>query len=249
MKYKKIAIIGGSGLEKLDLFENAKYIQVETPYGKPSSNILHGQIAGKDVYVISRHGHQHTVTPTQVNNRAHIKAIEQLACEAIIATTACGSLRNEIEPGHLVFPNQIIDFTRFRKNTFFDEFKPGEFKHVPFADPFDEDMMRELGVISSKLGLQYHHNKTLVTIEGPRFSSRAESHMFRQWGADLINMSTAPEVILANELGIPYAAIAMSTDYDCWKTDIEPVTADAVLETFHRNAKNVTDLLMAYLLG
>lgn len=248
MKYQKIAIIGGSGLEKLDLFENAKYIQVETPYGKPSSDILHGQIEGKDVYVISRHGHQHTITPAHVNNQANIKAIEQLGCEAIIATTACGSLRDEIEPGHLAFPNQVIDFTRFRKNTFFDEFKPGEFKHVAFADPFDEDMIAELEKISSKLGLQHHNNKTVITIEGPRFSSRAESHMFRQWGADLINMSTAPEVILANELGIPYAAIAMSTDYDCWKTDIEPVTADAVFETFHQNAKNVTDLLMAFLL-
>ena len=248
MKYQKIAIIGGSGLEKLDLFENAKYIQVETPYGKPSSDILHGQIAGKDVYIVSRHGHQHTITPTHVNNQANIKAIEQLGCDAIIATTACGSLRDEIEPGHLAFPNQVIDFTRFRKNTFFDEFKPGAFNHVAFADPFDEDMIAALEKIANQLGLQHHINKTVITIEGPRFSSRAESHMFRQWGADLINMSTAPEVILANELDIPYAAIAMSTDYDCWKTDIEPVTAAAVFETFHQNAKNVTDLLLSFLL-
>ncbi|NOR86733.1 MAG: S-methyl-5'-thioadenosine phosphorylase, partial [Bacteroidales bacterium] len=173
MKYQKIAIIGGSGLEKLDLFEHAKYIKVETVYGSPSSDILHGQIHGKDVYIVSRHGHQHTVTPTHVNNQAHIKAIEQLGCEAIIATTACGSLREEIEPGHLAFPNQVIDFTRFRKNTFFDEFKPGEFKHVPFADPFDEAIIAELKELSNDLKLKHHDDKTVVTIEGPRFSSRA----------------------------------------------------------------------------
>lgn len=247
MKYQKIAIIGGSGLEKLEIFENSKYIHLETPYGSPSSNILHGKISGKDVYVVSRHGHQHTVTPTHVNNRAHIKAIEQLGCEAILATTACGSLREEIKPGDLVFPNQILDFTRFRANTFFDEFKPGEFNHTPFADPFNKEMNEELAILAKEMNLSSHSDKTLITIEGPRFSSRAESHMFRQWGADLINMSTAPELILANELKIPYAAIAMSTDYDCWKTNEEPVTAEAVMETFHRNAKNVTDLLKAYL--
>ena len=247
MKYQKIAIIGGSGLEKLEIFDNSKYIHIETPYGSPSSNILHGHIGGKDIYVISRHGHQHTVTPTHVNNRAHIKAIEQLGCEAILATTACGSLREEIKPGDLVFPNQILDFTRFRANTFFDEFKPGEFNHTPFADPFNGEMNKELAKLANEMGLSNHADKTLITIEGPRFSSRAESHMFRQWGADLINMSTAPELILANEVGIPYAAVAMSTDYDCWKTNEEPVTAEAVMETFHRNAKNVTDLLKAYL--
>ena len=248
MKYKKIAIIGGSGLEKLDLFENAQYLKVETEYGSPSSDVLHGQIGDKDIYIISRHGHEHTITPTHVNNRAHIKAIQQLGCEAIIATTACGSLRNEIEPGHIVFPNQVIDFTRFRPITFFEEFKPGEFNHTPFADPFNKELISELKELANEIGIIHHDNKTVITIEGPRFSSRAESHMFRQWGADLINMSTAPEVILANELSIPYVAIAMSTDYDCWKTDEKPVTAEAVLETFHNNAKNVTDLLMRYLL-
>jgi len=247
MEYKKIAIIGGSGLEKLDLFENAEYIKVETEYGSPSSDILYGRIENKDVYIISRHGHEHTVTPTHVNNRAHIKAIEQLACDVIIATTACGSLREEIEPGHLIFPNQVIDFTRFRKITFFDEFNPGEFNHTPFADPFNQELIDQLKGKAKDLNVNYHEDKTLITIEGPRFSSRAESHMFRKWGADIINMSTAPEVVLANELNIPYAAIAMSTDYDCWKTDIEPVNADAVLDTFRQNAKNVTDLLLAFI--
>lgn len=247
MNFNKIAIIGGSGLENLNLFDKAGYIDVDTTYGKPSSKILHGQLGQKDIYIISRHGHEHTVSPTHVNNRAHIKAAEELGCEAILAATACGSLREDIEPGHLIFPDQIIDFTKFRKNTFFEEFNAGELKHIPFADPFDTEIIEELKLLSIKLALKHHTNKTLITIEGPRFSSRAESHMFRQWGADLINMSTAPEVALANELSIPYVAIAMSTDCDCWRDDKEAVTADAVMETFKKNARNVTDLLRAYL--
>ena len=248
MSYKKIAIIGGSGLERLDLFESSEYIHLETEYGKPSSPILYGKIGEKEVYIFSRHGHEHTVTPTHVNNRAHIKAIEQLGCEVILAATACGSLREEIKPGDLIFPDQIIDFTRFRENTFFDEFEAGEMKHTPFADPFSSELIARLSGIAKQKEIPFHLGKTLITVEGPRFSSRAESHMFRAWQADVINMSTAPEVILANELNIPYVAIAMSTDYDCWKTDEAPVTAEIVIETFRQNAQNVTGLLKAFVL-
>ena len=247
MRNKKIGIIGGSGLEQLNLFESTEYIKMETPYGEPSSPVLKGQINNTEIYIISRHGFQHSITPTHVNNRANIKAFEQLDCNAIIATTACGSLREEIKPGHLVFPNQIIDFTRFRKNTFFDSFEEGELKHISFADPFDKQLIDQLAAIATKNNIPFHKEMTLVTIEGPRFSSRAESHMFRAWGADIINMSTAPEVILANELNIPYVAVAMSTDYDCWKTDIEAVTVEAVLSTFKKNARNVTGILVDFL--
>lgn len=249
MKKEKIAIIGGSGLEKLNLFEKTEIIQLETAYGKPSSDILHGEIGNKEVFIISRHGFNHEITPTHVNNRANIAAIKELGCDLILATTACGSLREEIGRGHLVFPSQVIDFTRFRAHTFFDDFKNGEMKHTPFADPFHEETIQILEKLAAEKGLMFHKNKTLITIEGPRFSSRAESHMFRLWGADIINMSTAPEVTLANELQIPYAAIAMSTDYDCWKTDEAPVSMEAVFEVFHQNAKNVTDLLLGFLLG
>lgn len=248
MHLKKIAIIGGSGLEKLDLFDSSEMIHPHTPYGECSSPVIHGKIGEKEVFIFSRHGFQHQITPTHVNNRAHIQSIKDLGCDAIIATTACGSLRQEIKPGHLVFPNQVIDFTRFRANTFFDDFKDGGFYHTPFADPFNARLNELLAQLADQLKLSYHQDKTVITIEGPRFSSRAESHMFRAWGADLINMSTAPEVILANELKIPYAAIAMSTDYDCWKTDEAPVDAQSVLDVFKRNAQNVTDLLRAFLL-
>jgi len=218
----------------------------DTPYGKCSSPIIIGETADKEVYFFSRHGYLHQFSPTEVNNRAHIWTANEMGCDAIIATTACGSLREEIHPGDLVFPDQVIDFTKFRKNTFFDSFAEG-MHHTAFADPFDKTMIDQLKGLADEMKIQSHLNKTVVTIEGPRFPSRAESHMFRAWGADIINMSTAPEVALANEMEIPYAAIAMSTDYDCWREGEEAVSQDEVFAVFKKNAEKVTNLLKAYL--
>jgi len=243
----KIAIIGGSGLEDPDILKSPKIIKVKTPYGEPTSDLTTGKIGNIDVVILSRHGKKHTIPPTQVNNRANIWALKEQGCDYILATTACGSLREEIGRGDLVILDQFIDFTKHRKTTFFDEFKPGEMKHTPMADPFDSKLRELLIESSEELKLTYHKNGTVVSIEGPRFSTRAESNMFRMWGADVINMSVAPEVILANEIGIPYAAIAMSTDYDCWKTDEEAVTWEAVLEIFNQNVHNVIDLILATL--
>lgn len=239
----KIAIIGGSGLENPAILKNPEDVHVDTPYGKPSSGFKCGKIGGVDVAILSRHGRDHSIPPSQVNNRANLWAIKELGCTHIIVTTACGSLREEIDRGHMVVPDQFIDFTRFRKVTFFDSFKKGQLNHTPMADPFDAELRELLIRKASDMELNFHSKGTIVSIEGPRFSTRAESKMFRQWGADVINMSTAPECILANELGIPYAAIALSTDYDCWKTDEEPVTWEAVLEVFNQNVKNVIELL------
>ncbi|MCD6178457.1 MAG: S-methyl-5'-thioadenosine phosphorylase, partial [Bacteroidales bacterium] len=249
MTKEKIAIIGGSGLEKLELQKNAETIHINTPYGEPSSTIFKSTFPKAEVFFLSRHGLKHEHSPSKVNNRANIWALKQLGCTKIIATTAVGSLREEIEPGHLVFPDQFIDFTRFRAITFFDDFENGEIKHVAMADPFDKDLQSTLADICKKQNIDYHCKGTVVTIEGPRFSTRAESHMFRSWGADLINMSTAPEAALANELEIPYAAIAMSTDYDSWKTDVEAVSMEAVFAVFKANASKVVQLLKAYLEG
>ncbi len=240
----KIAIIGGSGLENPTILKNAKSVEAQTPYGSPSSDFKIGEIEGVEVAILSRHGRQHTITPTHVNNQANIQAIKNLGCTHILATTACGSLQEEIGRGDLVVLDQFIDFTRFRKNTFFDSFKPGNLNHAPMAEPFDKNMRETLTNTAKKLGLKYHPKGTVITIEGPRFSTRAESIMFQSWGADVINMSTAPECMLANEAGIPYAAIAMSTDYDCWKTDEEPVTWEAVLEVFKSNVSNVINLIV-----
>ncbi len=239
----KIAIIGGSGLENPDILKNADQVWQETPYGETSSDFIKGEIEGVEVLILSRHGRKHRIPPTQVNNRANIWAIKEMGCTHILATTACGSLKEEIGRGDLVILDQFIDFTRFRKNTFFESFKPGEMKHTPMADPFDAKMRKTIIECSKDSKAKIHDKGTVITIEGPRFSTRAESKMFRAWGADIINMSTAPEAILANELGIPYAAIAMSTDYDCWKEDEEPVSWEAILNVFKNNVDNVIDLL------
>lgn len=239
----KIGIIGGSGLDDPDILQEPQTVEVDTKYGKPSSALMIGKIAGVETVILARHGRRHQYSPTQVNNRANIAALKQVGVSHIIATTACGSLRAEIERGCLVILDQFIDFTRFRKNTFFDSFDNG-IHHTSMAYPFDEVLRRTLFEVGQGLGLTPRPDGCVVTIEGPRFSTVAESKMFRLWGADVINMSTAPEAMLANELKIPYAAVAMSTDYDCWKVDEEPVSWDEILEVFQKNADNVKQLLV-----
>jgi 5'-methylthioadenosine phosphorylase len=239
----KIGIIGGSGLDNPNILKNAEDINVETPFGKPSSPLKVGKINDVDVVLIARHGREHTIPPTQVNYRANIHALEDQGCTHILATTACGSLREKIERGDLVILDQFIDFTRLRKISFYEEFAPGDMKHTPMADPYSEVLRNILIETAKELNIKHHETGTVVTIEGPRFSTRAESNMFRVWGADVINMSIAPETILANEAGIPYAAVAMSTDYDCWKEDEAPVTWEEILEIFGKNVNNVINLL------
>lgn len=239
----KIAIIGGSGLENPNILKNATELNIDTPYGATTSEFKCGTINGNEVAILSRHGRQHTIPPSQVNNRANIWAIRELGCTHILATTACGSLRDEIGRGDFVVLDQFIDFTRHRPVTFFDSFQPGDMKHTPMADPFDEYLRTKIIEAAGEIGMDIHEQGTVITIEGPRFSTRAESKMFRSWGADVINMSIAPEAILANELGIPYAAVAMSTDYDSWKTDEDPVTWGDVLKVFNGNIAHMLALL------
>ena len=239
----RIGIIGGSGLENPEIIKSATEKTMDTPYGRPSSPVVCGTIGSNEVFIISRHGHSHTIPPTEVNNRANIYALKESGCKYIITTTACGSLREDIRRGDLVVPDQFIDFTRHRKVTFFDSFEPGDMKHTAMADPFSEYLRNLIIDCAGKAGLSMHAGGTIITIEGPRFSTRAESKMFRLWGADLINMSTAPEVILANEAGLQYATVAMSTDYDSWKEDEVPVSWEDVISVFNRNTGNVTGLL------
>lgn len=240
----KIGIIGGSGLDNPDILEDSLDIDVNTKYGKPTSILKSGKIKGVEVILIARHGREHTVPPTQVNFRANIQALKDQGCTHIIATTAVGSLREEIDRGHLVILDQFIDFTRHRAISFHEEFEPHKPVHCPMADPFDNSLRNILIKTCKEQKIFCHEKGTVITIEGPRFSTKAESKMFRQWGADVINMSIAPEAALANEAGIPYAAVAMSTDYDSWKEDEEPVTWEGVLEIFKANVEKVTDLLI-----
>ncbi|WP_029893399.1 S-methyl-5'-thioadenosine phosphorylase [Desulfohalovibrio reitneri] len=239
----RIGIIGGSGLDNPDILKSPRDEEVHTPFGQPNSTLRHGEIAGREVALLARHGRSHTHPPTQVNYRANIWALKEAGCDVVLATTAVGSLREEIDRGHLVVLDQFIDFTRRRDLTFHDRFEPHTPVHTPMADPFDERLRGLCIDACRELDIPHHERGTVVTIEGPRFSTRAESHMFRAWGADVINMSVAPECALANEAGLPYAALAMSTDYDCWKTDEEPVTWDEILRIFQQNAEKVTGVL------
>ena len=241
---KKIGIIGGSGLEKLNIFNEIREVHIDTPYGAPTSSFFTGITGNCEVFILSRHGRDHSIPPTQVNNRANIDSLRQLGCDSIFATTACGSLREEVGRGDVVIADQFIDFTKHRIGTFYDHFEPGKMAHTAMGDPFSKELRTLLIRGCIELGIRHHPTGTIVTIEGPRFSTRAESKMFRLLGADVINMSIAPEASLAAEAGIPYAVIALSTDYDSWKHDEQPVTWEEVLKVFNENVTHVTGLLV-----
>jgi 5'-methylthioadenosine phosphorylase len=230
----KVGIIGGSGLDNPKILKQASEMEVETPYGGPTSNLTCGRIEGVEVVIIARHGRNHSIFPSKVNFRANIWALKEQGCTHVLASTAVGSLREEIKPGHLVFPNQFIDHTKKRELTFFDK---DVVVHTPMADPFCSNLI-ELCSLSAE------RNKTVITIEGPRFSTKAESHMFRGWMADVINMSTVPEVSLAREKKMHYAAIAMSTDYDCWREGEESVTWETIVRMMQKNADQVIKLFL-----
>ena len=233
---EKIGIIGGSGLDDPDILERSAEVSIETPYGDPSSNIKEGEIEGQKVAILSRHGVDHSLSPSNVNFRANIWALKEIGCTHILASTAVGSLRKTIKPGHIIFPDQFIDFTKQRISTFYNE---ENVVHTPMAEPFCQSSIKILRETATELKIPHHVNKTIVTIEGPRFSTKSESHMFRAWGADIINMSSCPEVALAREQKIHYAALAMSTDYDCWKEDEESVSWELIEKTMKKNAANV----------
>jgi len=240
----KIGIIGGSGFNDPQIVQEARDLEVTTIYGKPSSPLKLGKMNNIDVVLLARHGRTHTIPPSQVNFRANIQALKDQGCTHIIATTACGSLREQIGRGDFVILDQFIDFTKHRKFSFHETFEPGNPAHFPMANPFNQELRNALIQTSQELNIKHHQKGTVITIEGPRFSTKAESHMFRAWGADVINMSIAPEAALANEANIPYAAVAMSTDYDCWKENEAPVTWEAVAEIFKENVEKVTNLLI-----
>jgi 5'-methylthioadenosine phosphorylase len=239
----KVGIIGGSGLDDPGILNSPQIIQADTPYGKPASALSTGKINGVDVVLIARHGVKHTLSPSQVNYRANICALMDQGVTHILATTACGSLKEEIKRGDFVIVDQFIDFTKHRKITFHDSFENGTV-HTSMAEPFDLGLRKVLYRSAKDLNYETHFGGTIITIEGPRFSTKAESKMFKMWGGDVINMSIATEAILANEAKIPYAVVAMSTDYDCWKEDEAPVSWEEILEIFNQNAHRVKKLLV-----
>ena len=236
----KIGIIGGSGMENPDFFSIANSKDVTTSYGNPSSQLILGSIENIPVVTISRHGPGHSINPTNVNYRANISALKEEGCTHILAATACGSLRERIAPGHFVFPDQFIDRTTKRITTFFDS---SDVRHISMGEPFSPWMRKCLVEACNSLGFEHHGKGTIVTIEGPRFSTKAESLMFRSWGCDIINMSTVTEIVLARELDLKYQSIAMSTDYDCWHESEQEVTMEMIYAVMEKNVNNVKKLI------
>lgn len=243
MKALKIGIIGGSGLQDLEFFKDFKEIEVETPFGKPSSKLIKGKIGSVEVVLINRHGSKDEIPPTYINNKANIFALKYEGCKYIIGTTAAGSLREEIKRGDFVIIDDFIDFTKRRDLTFYEKFEFGSL-HAPMSAPFSEKLRKKFIESCKEFNFPYHEKGTVVTIEGSRFSTRAESKMFRQLGGDIINMTTSPEAIFANEAEVPYSLIALVTDYDCWKQDEEAVTVQGVSEAMKQDIERVKKVLL-----
>ncbi|XP_018015995.1 S-methyl-5'-thioadenosine phosphorylase-like [Hyalella azteca] len=246
MSTVKIGIIGGTGLNQPDLFTPDKPDeQVVTPFGDPSDTLQHGTIAGVPCVLLPRHGRGHTIHPSRVNFRANLWALKEAGCTHVLAATACGSLREEIKPGDFVTISSFIDRTYKREVTFHDgscDGLPG-ILHLPMDEPFCKHTRALLQQACDAAGVKCHKEGVMVTIEGPRFSSVAESKMFRILGGDVINMTTVPEVVLARELGLCYASLAMATDYDCWRSSTEPVNVEVVMATMKSNAEKAVAVI------
>lgn len=230
----KLAIIGGSGLYNMPGLQDAEELRVTTPFGEPSASIVTGSLEGEKVAFLARHGIGHFISPSEVNYRANIYALKSLGAERIVSISACGSLREDFAPGDIVIPDQLFDFTRGRKRTFFEG---GLVAHISAADPFCADLSRYLYQAAKQTGVTVHQGGASITIEGPRFSTRVESHTFRAWGMSVIGMTTTPEAFLAREAEMCYAVMAHVTDYDCWHVSEQPVTVEMVIEILNRNTE------------
>ncbi len=227
-----IGVIGGTGLYRMEGLEGAEEVAVDTPFGAPSDVIVTGTLNGVGVAFLPRHGRGHRLSPSELPARANIYALKSLGVRRVISVSAVGSLREEIRPLDMVVPDQLIDRTLGRPRTFFGE---GVVAHVGMAEPYCPELRSALRLSGGRAGATVHDGGTLVVIEGPQFSTKAESHMYRSWGADIIGMTALPEARLAREAELCYAVLACSTDYDCWHESEEPVTVEMVVENLMKN--------------
>ena len=234
----EIGIFGGTGIYDSGLLENSKEITVDTPYGKTSDSITIGEFNGRNIAFMPRHGKKHTIPPHLINFRANIWAFKELGVKRIIAPSAVGSLKKEFEPGNFALPSQFIDFTKSRKGTFSED---GRVIHISVADPFCPELQKVILNVAKKQEIKIHQDCTYVCIEGPRFSTKAESRFFRTTGADIIGMTLVPECQLAREAQICYVSLSTVTDYDVWAE--KPVTAKEVMETLAKNVEMTKKLL------
>jgi 5'-methylthioadenosine phosphorylase len=229
-----LGVIGGSGLYQFPALENIETKEMMTPFGKPSSPIVIGSLAGKKVAFLARHGIGHVYLPAEVNYRANIYALKQLGVDRIVSISACGSLREDFSPGHIVIPDQLVDFTKNRTYTFFGE---GFVAHVGAAEPYCNELRKLLHQSVKTAGGTAHPNGTYITIEGPRFSTKAESNLYRKWGMSIIGMTAIPEAFLAREAELCYATMAHVTDYDVWHENESPVTVEMVIKVLNQNTE------------
>lgn len=229
---KTVGVIGGSGLYEMEELEDVREVELDTPFGKPSDSYITGRLGDVKMVFLPRHGRGHRILPSELNFRANIHGMKQLGVERIISVSAVGSMKEEIEPGHIVIPDQFIDRTKGRISTFFGN---GVVGHVSFADPLCGDLSKLVYDAAQSVGATAHFGGTYICIEGPQFSTRAESRLYRSWGVDVIGMTNVPESKLAREAEMCYATIALSTDYDCWHEEEEDVTVEAVLEIIREN--------------
>jgi len=235
-----LGVIGGSGLYEYPGLVNTSEYDVNTPFGKPSAPIMIGELEGRKVAFLARHGIGHTFNPTEVNYRANIYALKSLGIRRIISISACGSLREDFSPGDIVIPNQLVDFTRNRQRSFFGE---GIVAHVGVADPFCQQTSELLLRSFTNIPVVVHKGGTYIAIEGPRFSTKAESHLYRSWGMSIIGMTACPEAFLAREAEMCYATMAHVTDYDVWHVNEQPVTVEMVINTLKKNTSNAQNAI------
>jgi 5'-methylthioadenosine phosphorylase len=230
----RIGVIGGSGLYDIEGFADRREVVLETPFGAPSDAFVTGTLEGRDVAFLSRHGRGHRVSPSEINYRANVWGLKKLGVEFLISVSACGSLKEEIRPGDFVIVDQHIDRTKQRAATFFED---GIVAHVMFADPVTPSLARLLGDAAEKSGARVHRGGTYVCMEGPAFSTRAESRLYRSWGADVIGMTNLTEAKLAREAEIAFATLALATDYDCWHDEHGDVTVEEVIRVLQENVR------------
>jgi 5'-methylthioadenosine phosphorylase len=229
-----LAVIGGSGLYEMPGLEEALEHELTTPFGKPSAPIVVGTLEGQRVAFLARHGVGHHISPSEINYRANLYALKSLGVERLLGVSACGSLREDYAPGEVVIPDQVFDFTKGRERSFFGD---GFVAHVNVADPFCPDLTQLVGQATEEAGGVVHKGGVFITIEGPRFSTRAESNVFRSWGMSIIGMTTSPEAYLAREAEMCYAVMAHVTDYDVWHVSEDPVTVEMVIEVINQNTQ------------
>lgn len=230
----KIGVIGGSGLYKIDEMTNIEEVAVSTPFGDPSDKFIVGTLAGQRVAFLPRHGRQHSISPSALNNHANIWAFKSLGVKYIVSSNACGSLREDFAPRHIVIPDQLFDHTRARDLSFY---KRDVVVHPSVAEPFEPGLCDLLYQAVKETGAAVHQGGVFIVIEGPRFSTKGESHIYRQWGCDIIGMTTIPEAFLAREAEIAYASMAHVTDYDVWHETEEAVTVDAIIANLNANVE------------